>query len=87
MRRAALGRPSGASRFADGLRRDGLEIAQRGEPSQSLTLELANPLACQIELVPDRLERPRLALEAEPQLEGQALSRLAALRELASLAA
>src|SRR5580765_3726108 len=74
MRRAALGRASGASRFADGLRRDGLEIAQRGQPRKRLTLELANPLACQIEFVPDRLERPRLALEAEPQLQDAPLA-------------
>src|SRR5581483_3513280 len=60
-----------------------LEVAQRGEPSESLALELADALARQVELVADRLQRPRLALEAEPQLEdpplalGQRVERLA----------
>ena len=46
-------------------------------------LELPNPLAGQVELVADRLERPRLAIEAEPQLEdaplalGESVERLA----------
>jgi len=44
---------------------DGLELAQRGEPRQRTALELADALAGQIELMPDRLERPGLALEAE----------------------
>src|SRR5581483_452102 len=35
----------------------------------SLALQLADALARQVELVSDRLERPRLAFEAEPQLE------------------
>src|SRR5207244_3237225 len=48
---------------------DGLELAQRGEPRQRLALELTDALSGQIELVADRLERPGLALEAEPQLE------------------
>src|SRR5918911_997246 len=51
------------------LRRCGLEIAERGEPRQRLALELPYALARQVELVPDRLERPRLALEAEAQLQ------------------
>ena len=34
-----------------------------------MALELPDALARQVELVADRLERPRLALEAEPQLE------------------
>ncbi len=45
------------------------EIAERGKPGERLPLELADALARQVELVPDRLERPRLALEAEAQLE------------------
>src|SRR6266516_1567185 len=48
---------------------DGLELAQRGQPRQRLALELPDALAGQVELVADRLERPRLALEAEAQLE------------------
>src|SRR6478672_3314046 len=55
------------------LRGGGLEIAQRGQPGKSLALQLADPLAGQVELVPDRLERPRLALEAEAKLEDPAL--------------
>src|SRR5207247_4430392 len=38
-----------------------------------LALELPDALARQVELVADRLERPRLALEAEPQLENPPL--------------
>src|SRR6266516_678180 len=48
---------------------DGLELAQGSEPRQRLALELSNALAGEVELVPDRLERPGLALEAEAQLE------------------
>src|SRR5207248_3571143 len=51
------------------LGRDRDQIAQRSEPRQRLALELPDALARQVELVADRLERPRLALEAEPQLE------------------
>src|SRR5205085_2820830 len=51
------------------LGRDGDEVAQGAEPGERLALELADPLPRQVELVPDRLERPRFALEAEPQLE------------------
>src|SRR5438445_2239417 len=51
------------------LRRDGDEIAQRAEAGERLSLELTDALAGQVELVADRLERPRLALEAEAQLE------------------
>src|SRR5204863_4298596 len=60
-----------------GLGRDRDQIAQRAEARQRLTLELPDALARQVELVADRLERPRLALEAEPQLEDPPL----ALRE------
>src|SRR5581483_754447 len=34
-----------------------------------LPFELSHALACQVELVADRLERPRLALEPEAELE------------------
>jgi hypothetical protein len=54
--------------------RDRDEVAQRAEPGERLTLELADPLPRQVELVPDRLERPRLALEAEAQLEDPPLT-------------
>src|SRR5919206_5393901 len=51
------------------LRGDRDEVAQCAEPGERLALELADALPRQVELVPDRLERPRLALEAEPELE------------------
>src|SRR5581483_960695 len=55
---------------ADGrLRRDVLQVAERREPRERLALELAHPLARQVELLADRLERPRLALEPEAELE------------------
>ena len=41
--------------------------------AQRLALELPNALARQIELVPDRLERPRLALEPKPKLQDPTL--------------
>ena len=53
---------------------DGLELAESRQPSQRLTLQLAHPLARQVELVADRLERPRLSFEAEPQLEDPPLA-------------
>src|SRR3954470_4350415 len=53
---------------------DGLQLAQRGEPGEGLALELADALARQVELVPDRLERPGLAFEAEAQLEDPPLT-------------
>src|SRR3954447_26601547 len=59
------------------LGREGGQVAQRGEPGERLTLELADALARQVELVADRLERPRLALEPEAELEDAPL----ALRE------
>src|SRR6266566_3452165 len=55
------------------LRRGGLEIAQRRQPGKSLALELTDPLTGQIELVPDRLQSPRLAVEAEAKLQDPAL--------------
>src|SRR4051812_10649684 len=45
------------------------ELTKCREPRESLALELTHPLAREVELVPDRLERPRLALEAEAQLQ------------------
>src|SRR5205085_10136811 len=56
------------------LRRDRDQIPKGAEAGQRLVLELADALARQVELVPDRLERPRLALEAEPQLEDPPLA-------------
>src|SRR4051794_13607353 len=50
------------------------ELAECCEPREGLALELADALARQVELVADRLERPRLALEAEPQLEDAPLA-------------
>src|SRR4051794_18977089 len=51
------------------LGRERRELAQCREPRERLALELTHALAGQIELVTDRLERPRLPLEPEPQLE------------------
>jgi hypothetical protein len=48
------------------LRSEAGELAQSGEARERLPLELPHTLARQVELVADRLERPRLALEAEP---------------------
>src|SRR6478609_9390280 len=68
------------SRFLGG---EAGELAQRGEPRQRLALELPYPLAGQVELVADRLERPRLTVEPEAQLEdpplplGERVERLA----------
>src|SRR5436305_4973347 len=39
------------------------QVAKRAETRQRLTLELPHALAREVELVPDRLERLRLALE------------------------
>src|SRR5438105_7809035 len=54
--------------------RDVDQVAQRGEAGQRLSFELADALACQVELVADRFERPRLALEPEAQLEDAPLA-------------
>src|SRR5207249_1772188 len=54
--------------------RDRDEVSQRAEAGERLTLELADPLSRQVELVADRLERPGLALEAEAQLEDPPLA-------------
>src|SRR3954447_18949848 len=56
------------------LRGDVNQISERAEPCESLALELPDALARQVELVADRLERPRLALEAEAQLEDAPLA-------------
>src|SRR3954452_25262367 len=53
--------------------RDGDHVAEGRETRERLALQLPHSLAGQIELLADRLERPRLALEAEPQLEDPAL--------------
>jgi len=59
------------------------ELAQSGQPRQRLALELPDTLARQVELMADRLERPGLALEPEPELEnaplpfGECIERLA----------
>ena len=67
-------RPSGSRVRADALGRERCEIAERSQPRERLTFELPNALARQVELVADRLERPRLALEAEAQLEDAPLA-------------
>src|SRR3954467_4912821 len=60
-----------------GSRRKPGEPGWRRGPGQRLALELAHALARQVELVADRLQRPRLALEPEAKLEDTPL----ALRE------
>ena len=61
VRRSRCGRPVYAASEASSR-----SAARR---DKRLALELANPFAGEIQLVTDRLERPRLALEAEAQLE------------------
>src|SRR5947209_4166250 len=61
------------------------ELTQRGKPRQSLALELPDALARQVEFVADRLERPRLALEAEAQLEDPPLSLRQRIQRLADV--
>src|SRR5262245_14802502 len=57
----------------DPLGGDGSELAKSCEALKRLALELAHSLAGEPELGADRLERPRVALEAEPQLENAPL--------------
>ena len=52
---------------------DGDHVAEGRETRERLALQLPHPFTGQIEFVPDRLECPRLALEAEAQLENPAL--------------
>src|SRR6266542_1994928 len=52
---------------------DGDHVPEGRKARERLALQLPHPLAGQVELVSDRLERPRFALEAEPQLEDPAL--------------
>src|SRR5919204_1260975 len=74
---AALGRVSPLRGIRPSLSRgyglvragDRREVADGGEALERLALELAHTLAREAELVPDGLERPRIALEAEAQLE------------------
>src|SRR4051794_27774793 len=56
------------------LRGDVNQVAQSAEPCECLAFELPDALARQVELVADRLERPRLAFEAETQLEDPPLA-------------
>src|SRR3954463_9268982 len=69
--RAALGPPSGSICFV-ALGSQGDQISQRREAREGLALELPDPLAGQVELVADRLERPGLAFEAEAKLQDAA---------------
>jgi hypothetical protein len=55
------------------LSRGCLKLTESRETGQRLALELADALARQVELMADRLERPRLAFEAEAKLEDPAL--------------
>src|SRR5436190_14410670 len=65
---------SESAALATRLRGERDEIAKRAEPCERLTFELPDALTRQVELVPDRLERPRLALEPEAQLEDPPLA-------------
>src|SRR4051795_10216361 len=56
------------------LRGEAGELAQRGKPRKRLALELPDALARQVELMADRLERPGLTVEAEPQLQDAPLA-------------
>src|SRR5262249_25538259 len=74
-RTAPAGGDSASEGFGSGLSRgDRDQVAQGPEPGERLALELADPFPRQIELVADRLERPRPPLEAEPQLEDPPLA-------------
>src|SRR5207248_5671711 len=68
MARAGLGRAGQLVVRAE------LHAQLRLEPSHGVALELAYPLAGEAELLADRVERPGLALEAEPQLENSRLA-------------
>ena len=70
--------PGSASNTVSGslVRRHSLSTRPRGRRARAALraarapgLRAGDALARQVELVPDRLERPRLALEAEPQLQ------------------
>ncbi len=60
--------------LASRLRGKSGELTQRRKPRERLALELADPLTSQVELVPDRLERPRLTLEPEAKLKDPAFA-------------
>jgi hypothetical protein len=68
-KKGGSGHPFSISVLTFSLRGDVNQVAERSEARQGLSLELPDALARQVELVADRLERPGLALEAEPQLE------------------
>ena len=53
---------------------DGLKLAESRQARECLAFELPDALPRQVELVPDRLQRPRLALETEAKLEDAALA-------------
>src|SRR5262249_60493149 len=74
-RRRAAGGPLHALRIRGGLLGgEADETPGRGQPRQRLTLELPDAPARQVELVPDRFECPRLAIETEAELEDPPLS-------------
>ena len=50
------------------------KLTKRCEPRERLALELTDALARELELVADRLERPRLTFEPEPQLQDPPLA-------------
>src|ERR671911_319883 len=71
VRRGCAPRRTSARKLGRGS--DGDEVAQRTEARERLALELPHALTREVQLVTDRLERPRLALEPEAQLENAAL--------------
>src|SRR5689334_22038939 len=86
--RGASGRSS-AGVTADARRLGGepSELAESSQPRERLTLELPDALTRQVELVPDRLERPRLAFEPEAQLEDAPLALRQGVERLADVLA
>src|SRR5262245_25064024 len=56
------------------VRRDRGQVAQGGQTRQGLSLELPDALSREVELMADRLERPRLALKTEAKLENPPLA-------------
>src|SRR5204863_2609075 len=73
-RRPCVARAFAVKRMRLHLRGERDEVAKRGQPRQSLALELPDALARQVQLVADRLERPGLALEPEAQLKDPAFA-------------
>src|SRR4029079_16161232 len=70
----ARARATAESDAGRGLRGQRGELAERVEPAQRLSLELPRAFARQVQLVADRLERPRLAPAAQTPPEDPPLA-------------